>query len=912
MIFGPSQQNQENYNLTNFKKHLDWISNFIGLTNLDTKHKLFLFKYNAPEGEKLVNITNSKELLENVKLFDSKFRLAITCSQFPLEAISKEVDQATKLLNILIDIDCNISDLKESDQQEIIQEIIQKINFDLKDYGIIPYIHFSGNKGFHFIIPVHLELTNDNKQTILQIISQFREFIRKRYLESELATKYDIKLDNVNPISALMPIPYTIHPSTKKITLPIAEFRDGYDFALDNNVFEENWKIIQQLAKSIPKKITHSLENINISDIELLEKPEIYSDKLIALIGPYIFIKGQRHNLIYGLSGLLRRCGFSEEFVLELFTSFNNKDIKIIAKDTVKDVFKQTKKIPGYNWIKDTVEKSDQLIKELTKLLQPIDQKRKKLLFWFDEKIGMTFSSDNNFYITRLKSKEVEDIYTGENKYITYIDDEFIVKINITFKEIIKYHDIIQINYLLNNDEFSEEIKDLTKRIKADYSLSTMEIKYLTMFFYEFISFTIKNNGLKIIEDPISLTKDNIIKCSFEEKYLQIDLKKQLFILHEIYNMNTNQKDFILGFCYHLFDALAYIIRSKGNTLPFLLIYGIRQSGKSSNQKIWIVTGYDQTYTDAIIGANSVQSIFMLTHELSKDWKPKLIDDILIDFFQKFNAQLKGAASSTILGKRGNQRQLANTYSFLSNPSFTMNQEIELNDAALSFRSIQSEWTDKNKNLQNTKLFKQLVNQLIPGFYLKIIHEILNDLSINEIYKELEEITDSEKEYNQKMLDIAYIKIKKLYEKYELPFLMDKPVLKNNTDNDPEIVFITELLDQDQYIAQAKDSLQTDLEGHHWTEFFHRPYLTEQNLDVKTNLKNNIIKQITIYLSNTGFKEYAIKHKLTHWKTLTDYINNSKLDPKPKLVNHRFKDTGPRTSVRIELSDKNWIFDADD
>lgn len=357
-----------------FLANLELIANIIGLAQLDSNSKFFLFGYKPDNKDDRIQ----RELitLDDLRAFvvehNGNYRISITCAQFPNTVHERIEDNANKLNNILIDIDFNFSQNSFQLNNEIFDIILNKIILYLIDQGIELYYHFSGNKGFHLVIPVDLELTTENRKNIIDIIKRFYKHLQQSFLANAFCKKNNIKIDILTPFTSLLPIPYSIHPTTNKKVLPGKEFRIGDNYERNEQICTENWNAVQELAKNIPKHNTNFLDSFDITTIKQLENQHEYKNELKSIITPYL-LKGQRHNLVYAISGLLRRCGFTKEFVIDLFNSFNNRDIKSEAKDTVSNVYRLKNKLPGYNWITDTITSPTEINNKLSQLLDPID-----------------------------------------------------------------------------------------------------------------------------------------------------------------------------------------------------------------------------------------------------------------------------------------------------------------------------------------------------------------------------------------------------------------------------------------------------------------------------------------------------------------------------------------------------------
>lgn len=336
----------------NFNDNVDWIANLIGLSELQDQSKLFIFikKENKKERQKF-SLISKEQLLTFVNEYNGKTRISITSSEFPIDCKYKNMEYVTRLNNILIDLDFDNNSISDEERLQIFQTVINPLDLKLKEYDIYAYYHFSGNKGLHAIIPVRINITNQNRENILDVLRRFRKYIQIYFLKDSV-----VKMDNVNPLSALIPIPFTIHPDTGNIVKPIEKFLNGYDYYLGPDIYKENWKAINQLVRIIPKT-TFLDGTVVLKEINKQENPEQFKQILLQIIQPF-FIEHYRNMLTYGLSGILRKNGFEEKFVIELFTPFMKHDNKSELTDIIKRIYKEHRinRLPGYNYLKEHIE----------------------------------------------------------------------------------------------------------------------------------------------------------------------------------------------------------------------------------------------------------------------------------------------------------------------------------------------------------------------------------------------------------------------------------------------------------------------------------------------------------------------------------------------------------------------------
>jgi hypothetical protein len=171
----------ENKNFSILEEEKQWILDLIALTDLQTNSKLFIFGYDKNDIYYENNsFTTKEELQDLINRLNGKYRLSVTCSEFSIESNERTEEAAVRLNNILIDIDFNCSKLTQEQINEIILNCVGPANIYLNEKDVYPYMHFSGNKGMHLIIPVRLDLTTEIKEEIKDIIKRFRLVLEQK------------------------------------------------------------------------------------------------------------------------------------------------------------------------------------------------------------------------------------------------------------------------------------------------------------------------------------------------------------------------------------------------------------------------------------------------------------------------------------------------------------------------------------------------------------------------------------------------------------------------------------------------------------------------------------------------------------------------------------------------------------
>lgn len=201
--------------------NLQWIFELFGLTELSENNHLFFFGKNKDESDKqYCQIKSSGDLITLINKFNGNYRITVSLDEFPNNS-EHNADNASKINNILLDIDFNNQLRTEDERKEIFEKTIGLMDLYFKEAEMYPYYQYSGNKGIHALIPIHLSLENKDKDEIEDIIERFREVIIQQFFSNDTSKKYNIKIDDVNPFTAYSPIPYTIHPETNNEVKPL-------------------------------------------------------------------------------------------------------------------------------------------------------------------------------------------------------------------------------------------------------------------------------------------------------------------------------------------------------------------------------------------------------------------------------------------------------------------------------------------------------------------------------------------------------------------------------------------------------------------------------------------------------------------------------------------------------------------
>ena len=151
-----------------------------------------------------------------------------------------------------------------------------------------------------------------------------------------------------------------------------------------------------------------------------------------------------------------------------------------------------------------------------------------------------------------------------------------------------------------------------------------------------------------------------------------------------------------------MISPFSYEIRHQGQKFPYRLSSGRTHGGKTSEQFLLTLKGFDQPIEDRKESLNTIKTIFVLGQEVEKSRLPFLVDDASNEWLKFHSEELKGGTDGVKFMARGTRAQTQIVYEMLGMPSFTMNQEPVI-PLALKDRIIMSHFTEENQQRQNKK-----------------------------------------------------------------------------------------------------------------------------------------------------------------------------------------------------------------
>ena len=339
------------------------------------------------------------------------------------------------------------------------------------------------------------------------------------------------------------------------------------------------------------------------------------------------------------------------------------------------------------------------------------DERKDKTSLYFDlEPHTKVKLIGGKFYVMNLTVKD------GNEAWI----DKFMFSAPMTLHALVKQGDKWKIRYEFDGMERLDSIDSMLSLLSNSLRLDRNSSKFFAQFIYKFKTEREKNGIFEMAYEPVSVEND-VIKV---RRLTEQQTKEILEILTEIHAISTYPDSFLISLCYNLIAPFSYEIRSKGQKFPYRLSAGKTHGGKTSDQILLTLKGFDQTIAERKESLNTIKTIFTFGQQVEKSRLPLVVDDINNQWLGYHSEELKGATDSIKFMARGTKAQTQIVYDMVSMPIFTMNEEPTI-PLALNDRIIMSHYTEENRKRQNKQEFERLSNRLQPGFMFNLIKETL-------------------------------------------------------------------------------------------------------------------------------------------------------------------------------------------
>ena len=496
---------------------------------------------------------------------------------------------------------------------------------------------------------------------------------------------------------------------------------------------------------------------------------------------------------------------------------------------------KSSKGPGGPKEAKDHVNDPDNVIKDFDSTSKP-----KKTALLFDlEPLTKVKLIGGKFYVMNFGMKNGDGVWK----------DTFLFSAPMTLHALVKQGNKWKIRYEFDSMERLDSIDAMLSLLSNSLRLDRNSSKFFAQFIYKFKTERETEGMFELAHEPIGVEND-VIKVN---RITEQQTKEILQILTEIHTISTYPDSFIISLCYDIIAPFSYEIRSKGQKFPYRLGAGKTHGGKTSDQILLTLKGFDQTIGERKESLNTIKTIFTFGQQVEKSRLPLVVDDINNQWLGYHSEELKGATDSVKFMARGTKAQTQIVYDMVGMPIFTMNEEPSL-PLALRDRIILSHYTEEHRKRQNKQEFERLSNRLQHGFMFNLIKETMEGKTITEILNNTHYSVKTDEEINQKILDYAHGLLSDLCKKYGLEF-PDNPVIDIETKGfdllETFCIFVAT-----RYSGNDKDGQ------------------TYQKFSMGKSQKNGPIDEMRI--TGPGYNEFLKEYRIRGMDSMTDFINEMK------------------------------------
>ena len=468
------------------------------------------------------------------------------------------------------------------------------------------------------------------------------------------------------------------------------------------------------------------------------------------------------------------------------------------------------------------------------------DERKDKTSLYFDlEPLTKVKLIGGKFYVMTFRLKDGNEAWT----------DKFMFSAPMTLHALVKQGDKWKIRYEFDGMERLDSIDTMLTLLSNSLRLDRNSSKFFAQFIYKFKTEREIKGMFEIAHEPVDVENETI-KVNMITDQPTNEILKTLIKIHDI---STFPESFLISLEYDLLAPFSYEIRIKGQKFPYRLPAGKTHGGKTSDQILITLKGFDQRIQDRKETLNTIKTIFTLGQQVEKSRLPFVVDDIDNDWLKRHVQELKGATDSVKFMARGTQSQTQNIWDMVGMPIFTMNDEPTI-PLALNDRIIMSHYTEENRKRQNKQEFERLSNRLQHGFMFNLIKETMEGKTITEILNNTHYSVKTDEEINQKILDYAHGLLSDLCKKYGLEF-PDNPVIDIETKGfdllETFCIFVAT-----RYSGNDKDGQ------------------TYQKFSMGKSQKNGPIDEMRI--TGPGYNEFLKEYRIRGMDSMTDFINEMK------------------------------------
>ena len=490
-------------------------------------------------------------------------------------------------------------------------------------------------------------------------------------------------------------------------------------------------------------------------------------------------------------------------------------------------------------------EKTKKLLEDLQSGKVTASLGKMPISFNLDSENIVYLTPQGQFYLSVYRSLDKQ----GEERW----DDTLKFTAPLHDLSLIKQGDKWKIRYTFDNEIRQDSIDTMLTLLSNKLKLDTGSSKLFAQFLYKFKTYKEENKEFEIFYEPVAVV-DGVIKINRITEQATEEILQTLIELHEI---STHPDSFFTSLLYNMISPFSYEIRHQGQKFPYRLSSGRTHGGKTSEQFLLTLKGFDQPIEDRKESLNTIKTIFVLGQEVEKSRLPFLVDDASNEWLKFHSEELKGGTDGVKFMARGTRAQTQIVYEMLGMPIFTMNQEPVI-PLALKDRIIMSHFTEENQQRQNKKEWERISDQLKTGFMFNILKETMEGKTTADLLNNIHKSVKTDGEINQKIIDYAYELLKGLADLYNLK-IPDCPKLDaGNAGYDLLDTFCI-------YVSTRYNS--KDRSGDTYQKFC--PYYLSEEEKKKG-------KKEEMRITNEGFNDFKNAHKELKLDTMTDFINEVK------------------------------------
>ena len=475
------------------------------------------------------------------------------------------------------------------------------------------------------------------------------------------------------------------------------------------------------------------------------------------------------------------------------------------------------------------------------KVIKVFSLPKPTLSFNLDTKNIVYITEEGQFYLSKYTGldKQGEEMWSDSLKFTAPLND----------LQLIKQGENWKIRYTFDHETRQDSIDTVLSFLANKLKLDTGSTKLFAEFLYKFKTYKEKKKEYEIFYEPVAVV-DGVIKINRTTDQPTEEILKTLIELHAI---STHPDSFFTTLLYDMISPFSYEIRHQGQKFPYRLSSGRTHGGKTSEQFLLTLKGFDQPIEDRKESLNTIKTIFVLGQEVEKSRLPFLVDDASNEWLKFHSEELKGGTDGVKFMARGTRAQTQIVYEMLGMPSFTMNQEPVI-PLALKDRIIMSHFTEENQQRQNKKEWERISDQLKTGFMFNILKETMEGKTTADLLNNIHKSVKTDGEINQKIIDYAYELLKGLADRYNIE-IPDCPKLDSgNAGYDLLETFCI-------YVATRYNS--RDRDGTTFQKF--SPYHAKKEGDIDE-----------MRITTEGFNDFKNAHRELKIETMTDFLNEVK------------------------------------